>query len=386
MDQLAILRNKINKLDESIIELLSERRKLSEEIVRVKGISDKPIRDKEREKQLLAKLREIADEKGIDPGYISRVFHEIIEDSVRLQNSFLQRQLGSQLLDENKISVSLQGIEGSYSYLAARKFFSQMKLEIEFISKKRFEDVVKSVENGESDYAILPIENTTSGGINEVYDLLLHTTLSIIGEETFQVKHCLVSTEEIELKKIKKIYSHYQAAAQCSKFLDSLSHVPIEYFADTALSVQKIKEEGKAENAAIASQEAANLFNVKVLRREIANQNENFTRFIIASRKSIEVSKRIQSKVSLVMSTAHKAGSLADALTIFSTHKINLTKLESRPVLGNPWEEMFYIDFEGNLADQNVKNMLDELRKQTRFIKILGCYPNQNLRSEDKKS
>lgn len=159
--------------------------------------------------------------------------------------------------------MAIQGIEGAYSYLAANKFFTHQDANLEFVNKTRFEEVVRAVENGEADYAMLPIENTTSGGINEVYDLLLHTTLSIVGEETFHVKHCLVASEETPINKITKIYAHHQAAAQCSKFLATLPNCSIEYFADTAMSVQKVKEEANPAHAAIASEEAANLFKVK---------------------------------------------------------------------------------------------------------------------------
>jgi chorismate mutase/prephenate dehydratase len=282
-------------------------------------------------------------------------------------------------LESGYISVAIQGIEGAYSYLAANKFFAHSGKELDFVKKKRFDEVVYAVENGEADFALLPIENTTSGGINEVYDLFLHTTLSIVGEETFQVKHCIASIADIPVRQIKKIYAHYQAAAQCSKFIETLPDVSIEYFADTAMSVQKIKEENNPEHAAIASEEAANLFGVKILRKNIANQSENYTRFLIASRKPIEVDPRIPSKTSLVMATAHVPGSLVEALNIFNKHNVNLTKLESRPIMGNPWEEMFYLDFEGNIKDETVQHVLDELGIHTRFFKVLGSYPSREV-------
>ncbi|MCK5346509.1 MAG: 3-deoxy-D-arabinoheptulosonate-7-phosphate synthase, partial [Candidatus Heimdallarchaeota archaeon] len=299
---------------------------------------------------------------------------------IKIQQNYVNDLIGKQGKETDTINISIQGIEGSYSYLASQKFFAHSERELEIISHKRFEDVVKSVENGEADYAILPIENTTSGGINEVYDLLLHTTLSIVGEETFKVKHCLVSTADTSIRKLKKIYAHYQAATQCSKFIESIPNASIEYFADTALSVQKIKEEDNPEYGAIASEEAANLFKVNILRQGIANQTENFTRFLIAARKPVEVDTRIPSKTSLVMATSHTAGSLADALSIFRKYNVNLTKLESRPILGNPWEEMFYLDFAGSINDETVQSVLDDLGIFTRFFKVLGSYPSQEIR------
>ena len=372
------IRKNINEVDSEIIKLLAKRRKLSKEVIRAKEVSDKPIRDQKREQDLLNRLIAFGKENGLDAHFVTKVFYEIIDDSVRIQQKYVHKILGEKINKES-IKVSIQGIEGSYSYLAANKFFAQYDQGLEFISNKAFEDVVKNVEKGEADYAMLPIENTTSGGINEVYDLLLHTTLSIIGEEKLQVKHCLASTADVPLSKIKRVYAHYQAAAQCSKFLSQMPNCSVEFFPDTAMSVQKIKEENNPEYAAIASEEAANLFEVKILRDDIANQSGNFTRFLIAARKPVLVDLRIPSKTSLVMATSHTPGSLVSALMVFQQHGINMTKLESRPILGNPWEEMFYLDFEGNLYDENVKSLLDELGTHTRFMKILGCYPSQEL-------
>ncbi|MDD3559021.1 MAG: prephenate dehydratase [Melioribacteraceae bacterium] len=377
--ELLELRKRINDIDEKIVKLIAERRKISKEIVEAKEVTDKPIRDPKREEELLVRLIEIGKEHGISQQLVSKVFYEIIDDSIRLQHSYLQRLANQNEMHTKQLRVAIQGIEGSYSYLAAKKFFSSYNDDLILISGNRFDDVVNYTEKGEADYAILPIENTTSGGINEVYDLLLHTTLSIVGEERHEVNHCLVAKDEISTFEIKKIYAHYQAAAQCSRFLSSLPDCAIEYFADTAMSVKKIKEEKNKFVAAIASKEAANLFNVKILRENIANQSENFTRFIVCARKPVSVDSRIECKTSLVIATAQTAGSLVDALNVFRKYGLNLTKLESRPVMGNPWEEMFYLDFLGNIADEKVKKAVEELNKHTRFVKVLGSYPSQEI-------
>jgi chorismate mutase/prephenate dehydratase len=371
------IRENINKVDSDILKLLSERRKLSETVVNSKIESDQPIRDTERETELLSRIINTGKDYGLDSHYVSKVFFDIIDDSVRLQ----QNHFRSALFDDSTdvIRVAIQGIEGSYSSMAANKFFAQFNKEIIFISKERFDEVAEEVEAGRADFAMLPIENTTSGGINEVYDLLLHTTLTIIGEEKFQVKHCLVGSENTTLGKLQVIFAHYQAAAQCNKFLATVPDAKIQYFADTALSVKKIKEEGKTEYGAIASEEAAKLFNLKILQRDIANQPDNFTRFLVCSRKVHEIDTRIPTKTSLVMATAHTAGSLLNALTVFSKYNVNMEKLESRPIVGNPWEEMFYLDFEGNIKDEKIKMLLDDLGIHTRFLKVLGCYPAKDI-------
>ena len=371
------IRKKINYIDEQILKLLSERRTLSLEIVKFKNQQKSSIRDREREKELLTRLIETGKSYGLDAHYISKIFYEIIDDSVKLQNKFVQ-----QIENENSLSdvitVAIQGIEGSYSYLASKSFFGSQN-DLVFKKLKTFDEVVESVEDGEAEFAVLPIENTTSGSINEVYDALTSGDLNIIGEEIFQVKHCLVGIEDIPLNQIKKIYAHYQAARQCSKFLKSLPKAEVEYFEDTAKSVEKIKEEGNKYFCAIASKEAAGIFNVSVLKEDIANQQGNFTIFLICSKNPIKVDERIPAKTSLVLATAHQAGSLVQALSVFKEFGINMTKLESRPIIGNPWEEMFYLDFQGNIQEQKVKDLLDEVGKYTRYLKILGCYPAKDF-------
>lgn len=368
-------RNRINLIDEQIIKLLSERRKLSKEIAQLKDLSSSDIRDRNREKEVLKHIIKLAKDEGLDSHFISKIFSEIIEDSVNLQKKYFIEKENDSLLDLTKVAI--QGIEGSYSYLAANNFFSGKSLY--FIFCKAFEDAIESVENGEADYAFLPIENTTSGSINEVYDALLKSNISIVGEEIFKVNHCLLANAETSLKNIKKIFTHYQAARQCSEFINSLPNVEVEFFEDTAKSVQKIKEEGRNDYAAIASKETAEIFDVVILREGIANQQGNYTRFWVCAKNPIQVDERIPAKVSLIMATAHKAGSLVEALSVFRDYSVNMTKLQSRPILGNPWEEMFYVDFQGNIKNPRILDLIDDLGKYTRFLKVLGCYPEKEI-------
>jgi chorismate mutase / prephenate dehydratase len=373
------VREEINKVDSEVIKLLARRRGLTQDVALAKEDSKSPIRDQQRESDLLNRIVKLGKKEGLDSNFLSKVFYEIIEDSVRLQQSFVQTKLNAKNGEKKIINVAIQGIEGAYSYLATQKYFSRQKVELNFVFKKRFDEVVQAAEKGEADIAVLPIENTTSGGINEVYDLLVNTSLAIIGEEKFQVKHCLVAPADVPIKKIKKVFAHYQAVAQCSNFLATIPNVAIEYFDDTAMSGRKIKEEGNNTFAAITSEEAAKLFKLKILKKDIANQPENFTRFLIAAKKPEEVDPRISCKTSIVMATSHTPGSLVDALHVFRKYNVNMTKLESRPIIGNPWEEMFYLDFEGNVTSEPIQKVLDELGKHTRFIKVLGSYPSQEL-------
>src|SRR3989339_640453 len=181
------------------------------------------------DENLINRLIKLGKKEGLDSHYLTKVFYEIIEDSVRLQQNYIQNKINKGE-KRSAVSISFQGIEGSYSYLAAQKYFAHSGYALNFVFRKLFSEVVEAAEKGEADYAILPIENTTSGGINEVYDLMLHTSLSIIGEEKYHVNHCLVGIKNAPFEKIKKIYAHHQAASQCSKFLETLPEISVEYF------------------------------------------------------------------------------------------------------------------------------------------------------------
>jgi chorismate mutase/prephenate dehydratase len=376
---LGAVRGAIDQIDEKVLELLAERRRLAAEAMRAKDVGKGPLRDPGREEELLARMIARGREHGLDAHFVTQVFHEVVADSLRLQQELLQG-LANPDEGEAKLSrVAFQGIEGAYSHLAAKQFFSSSSDRVAYLGFESFEKVIEAVETGQADQAILPIENTTSGGINEVYDLLLHTRLAIVGEVKYLVDHCLVALKPIKVSEIRRVVSHPQPVAQCSRFLAGLHGCTVEYHTDTALSVARVKELGDPTQAAIASEEAARLFGLSVIQRGIANQKENYTRFLVAARSPRNVDLRLPCKTSLVMATAQRPGALVEALLVFRGRGINLTKLESRPIPGNPWEEMFYVDFEGNQAEQRVQDCLAELTRSTRFIKVLGSYPSQDL-------
>lgn len=372
------LRHKISQVDSKILDLLSERRKISTEVAARKAQDGSPLRDSKREQEILVEQIKQGKEKGLDAYFVTKVFHEIIDDSVRLQLLYLQ-DIANNSTRSATMRVAFHGIEGSYSHLAAIKHFNKLVQQVLFIGRASYEEVIKAVESGQADAAIIPIENTTSGGINEVYDMLLHSQISIIGEEKFKLDHCLITAPGGDLSKVRKIYCRPAVVQECSNFLAQMPDVKLEYLNDSALSVRKIKEDGDLSQAAIASSEAAKMFDMQVVEAKISNQEEIYTRYIIAARKPIKVDVRIPCKTSLVMATTQKAGALVEALLIFRDRGINLTKLESRPIPGNVWEEMFYVDFEGNVEDQKVQEALNDITRSVRFIKVLGSYPSYDL-------
>ncbi|WP_234494467.1 prephenate dehydratase [Vibrio maritimus] len=375
------IRLRLNELDDQLLQLLSERRKLSIEVAKSKVETSKPVRDAAREQQLLVKLINNGKDKyELDAPYITKIFHTIIEDSVLLQQVYLQNLANPDQSRKPVARVAFLGAKGSYSHLASRDYFSRKNTELVELNCDQFKEVIKTVESGHADYGVLPIENTSSGSINEVFDLLQHTTLHIVGEITQPIEHCLVATKEIRLENIKTLYSHPQPHQQCSEFLSRLKGVTLESCASTADAMQKVQELNRDDVAAIGHAASGKLYGLQSIQGNIANQTENHTRFIIVARKPVEVSAQIPAKTTFIMATSQEAGSLVETLLVLQRYGINMTKLESRPIMGNPWEEMFYVDVEGHRDSEAMKNAVDELVKITKHLKVLGCYPIDNVK------
>ncbi|AMF93632.1 prephenate dehydratase [Vibrio fluvialis] len=374
------IRLRLNELDDQLLSLFSERRKLSIEVAKSKVETSKPVRDAAREQQLLVKLIHAGKDKyQLDAQYITKLFHTIIEDSVLLQQAYLQN-LANPQSRKPLARVAFLGSKGSYSHLATREYFSRKNTELIELNCEQFKEVTRTVESGHADYGVLPIENTSSGSINEVYDLLQHTTLYIVGEITQPIEHCLVATKDIRLEDLKVLYSHPQPHQQCSEFLSRLKGVKLETCASTADAMKKVQELNRTDVAAIGNASSGKLYGLQAIQGNIANQTENHTRFIVVARKPVEVSPQIPAKTTLIMSTSQEAGSLVSTLLVLQRYGINMTKLESRPIMGNPWEEMFYVDLEAHLDSEEMQQALVELTRLTRHLKVLGCYPSENVK------
>lgn len=378
MTVLQELRKEINEIDSELLILLAKRRRISNLVGENKIKLQKPVRDPAREQELLLKLVNYGKSLGLDTHYISQVFHVIIEDSVLNQQALLQHHL-NQNNQASSAKVAFLGGQGSYSHLACTKYFSRRYTTINEIGCTSFGDIINKVESGDADYAVLPIENTSSGSINEVYDLLQHTTLSIIGELTHPVEHCLVATEEVDVSQIEVIYTHPQPHAQCSKYLEKLKNVTIEHVQSTSAAFAKVKQSDSNKVAAIGSAEGGKVYGLVSIDEGLANQSQNYSRFIIVSREKVKVAPQLPAKTTFIMTTKQKPGALVDALMILKEHEINMTKLESRPINGNPWQEMFYIDVQANIAEQNLKNAINELKPISPMLKVLGCYPCEDV-------
>ena len=269
------------------------------------------------------------------------------------------------------LRVSFQGERGAYSEAAASYYFKDT---IETMPYPTFYDVLESTEEGRSDYAVLPVENSLEGSVGESYDLLLSTKLNAIGEIYYRIKHCLIGFNE--LKKIDTVYSHPQALGQCRKFIQEHKLKPVPTY-DTAGSVKILLELKNDASACIASKKAAEIYKVPVIKEGIEDNQNNYTRFLVLAKKKGE--KTGKDKTSIIFSIKHVPGALYSILEKFNSNKINLTKIESRPTKSTPWEYNFYVDFEGHESDINVRDVLEKIKQNTIFLKILGSYPRGEI-------
>lgn len=271
--------------------------------------------------------------------------------------------------------VGYQGTAGAYSELAAKRHFADPSAPVRCVGYHSFSQMLKALQAGEVHFAVLPIENSIAGSINESYDLLAKMGLFLVGEEFQPIAHCLIGAADVPITALRRIYSHPVALAQCGAFLETLGDCHVEAFVDTAMAVEKVKHDGDPSQAAIASEQAAILHQLPILRRDIADHPENYTRMVIVAREPAHYDPSVPCKTSLIFSTIHEQGALARCIGIFAERGLNLTKIESRPKPDTPFEYIFYMDFEGNIDRQTTKAALEELEAVTTFLVVLGSYP-----------
>jgi len=270
--------------------------------------------------------------------------------------------------------VAFQGARGAFSEEASRAFLGDA---VEYHPRERFEDVFRALALGKVDYAVIPIENTLAGSVHENYDHLLNYSLPIVAEARVRIVHNLIARPGTKLSGIRQAISHPVALGQCLKFFKKHRRIRSETYYDTAGSVKKVMENGDQGLGAIASAAAADYYGAEILVRSIEDDRQNYTRFFLLRRKAGKIRPKEGQvlKTSIVFSTPNKPGALFRCMSAFALRDVNLTKIESRPLKGRPWEYLFYLDFLGSPEEPNCRNAMSHLREMSEKLAVLGCYP-----------
>lgn len=359
------IRDEIDKIDKQLVELFERRMEIVKDVAQYKIENNMQVLDKEREKQVIKKNIGFLKNKKIEV-YAAEYFDNLMSVSRKMQKDIIDEYKHNKMAN-----VSYQGVPGSFSEQALTEYFKEYK-KVNAYNVSEFRDVFEALKNDKIDCGVLPIENSSTGGISQVYDLLREYEFSIVGERCIKVNHNLLGIKGTKIEDIKEVYSHTQAFQQSSEFLKNHSSWKLIPYQNTAVSAKYIKDEGDKQKAAIASRKAMELYDLELIQENINFNHNNFTRFIIIG-KQLNKSDECN-KVSVVFSLPHKAGLLYDALRIFSDNNVNMMKIESRPMLDKSWEYFFYIDFEGNLNDENVKTAVETLKEFSYYFKLLGNY------------
>ena len=379
MDDLNTLRQEIDHIDRQMVELFRQRMDVTRRVGEYKAANHMAVLDQERERQVLQNKGELAGEE-LRPAVIT-LYQTIMALSRRQQrdllgeradNPGLRRYLDARAAVRQPVEhprVVYQGVPGAYSEQACINFFgSGVRSE----GLEQFEDCFKAVREGRADYAVVPIENSSTGAIRQIYDLLTHYECSMVGETTVKVEHCLMAPKGATLDTITHVYSHEQGLFQCEQYLNTHPNWHQVPQADTAGSARMVAATGDITKAAICSARAAHLYGLEILARAINHNSHNTTRFVVVS-PNMELREGAD-KISTVFLLPHEAGSLHEILTIFAVHGLNMVKLESRPVPEHSWEYMFFLEFNGHLDEAVTADVLHELAQTTGDFRVLGNF------------
>ncbi|MCI9073042.1 MAG: prephenate dehydratase [Lachnospiraceae bacterium] len=369
------LREQIDTIDRQIVSLYEQRMGICGQVAEYKIETGKKVFDRQREMEKLARVKSLTHNAFNSHG-VEELFEQIMSMSRKLQYQLLA-QHGSmgrlpfiqvEELETQSARVVFQGAEGAYSQAAMTQYFGEG---IRSLHVDTFRDAMSAIDEGSADFAVLPIENSTAGIVSEIYDLLVEFENYIVGEQILQINHCLLGVPGAKPEDIRTVYSHPQSLMQSSRFLSGHDWRQIS-MQNNAFAAKKVAEEGDKSQAAVASEYAAKVYGLEVLRQGINQEKDNSTRFIIVTNQKIF--RKDAAKISICFELPHQSGSLYHMLSHFIYNNLNLCKIESRPIEDRSWEYRFFIDFEGNLADSAVKNALRGLRDEARNMKILGNY------------
>lgn len=376
MESLQELRLKLDEVDGQIVRLYEERMNICEKVGEYKIQAGRKVLDRQREKEKLQAVEEMATSPFNKKG-IQELYEQLMSMSRKLQYQKLVEAgalgrlpfIGIDTLDAGAARIVFQGTEGAYGQAAMKAYFGE---DVNSYHVRTFRDAMEAIEEGAADFAVLPIENSSAGAVNEVYDLLVEFENYIVGETIIPITHTLAGLKESSLSDIEKVYSKAEALMQTSHFLGEHGDWQQISVANTAIAAKKILEEQDKTQAAVCSAYAAEVYGLKVLCEGINDEKNNSTRFIIVTNQKVFL--KGASKISICFELPHESGSLYHLLSHFIYNDLNMTRIESRPVEGKSWEYRFFIDFEGNLEDAAVKNAIRGLREESRGLKILGNY------------
>lgn len=274
-------------------------------------------------------------------------------------------------MEQKKIRVGYQGVPGAYSYIALQEFFAGRDVETENFTL--FEDVVRAVMEEKIRYGVLAVENSSTGGITETYDLVRRYGAFIVGEKIVKVEHCLMACPGTKIDEVTEVYSHPQGFSQCREFFKEHPKMEFYNYYNTAKAAEMVAKKKTKYMAAVADARAAKQYGLDILARSINTNKSNYTRFIVIGKEK-EIAPDAD-KITLIVNLEHRPGALYRVLGHFDRHGINMTNIESRPIAGRPWEYYFHMDITGRLTDANVQKALGELWVDTTDYKILGNYP-----------
>lgn len=353
MNSLEQARLQIDEIDKEMASLFEKRMKAVEDVVAFKMENHLPIFDSTREQEVIEKNSNYIQNESYREYYC-----EFIKKVMALS-----RKYQSRIFNQNV--VGYQGTQGAFSHIALKKLFPDYNEK----SYKTFKDVFKAVESGEITYGILPFENSYTGEVGEVLDLLYQHNCHITQIFDLKINQNLLGVKGAKLSDIKQVYSHHQALSQCQRYFDMYDFDLIPY-PNTALAAQYVSEANDKSKAAVASIETAKLYGLDVLVENINTSSDNTTRFIVISKKKNESGNRFN----LMFTLAHNAGQLAKVMQIISNYNFNMESIKSRPIHNVPWQYYFYVEIEGNAADQNAIDLLKELKLHCQELKLLGVY------------
>ena len=371
------LRNEIDAVDDSLVKLFSQRMELSAQVADYKRENNMPILAPAREREILARVAQSA---GDEMGNYTRVLYSMLFELSRgyqskrnMVSTTLHQQIQDSIENTPKLfpqapMVACQGVEGAYSQIACEKIFKNPFI----MYFKNFEGVFNAIDQGLCQYGILPIENSTAGSVNKVYDLMIRHNFSIVRTFRMKVDHNLLANPGAKLEGIKEIYSHEQAINQCSGFLATLKGVKVIPVENTATAAQMVAQSGRTDIAALSSRSCAELYSLSILASNIQDKGSNHTRFICIS-KNLEIYPG-SDKTSIMMVLPHRPGSLYRVLARLYTLGINVTKLESRPIPDREFEFMFYFDLETSIYSEEFIQLMCELEDLCEEFKYLGSY------------